>query len=101
MRAVAAKQLGFDLGGDAAPSYAPEVEDIRAELHEILATLMASNGSLPWDARTFRYHCTVFPQMARWLPTDERAQLCAEFEREAERIGLSLSARVAAKPNPD
>ena len=92
MGAAAAKQLGFDLGGDAAPSYAPEVDDIRAELHEILATVRASKGSTPLDARTLRYHRTVFPQMARWLPAEERDQLCAEFEREAQRIGLLLAA---------
>ena len=92
MGVAAAKQLGFDLGGDAAPSYAPEVNDIRAELHQILATVRASNGSLPWDARTFRYHCTVFPQMARWLPAKERDQLCTEFDREAERIGRLMAA---------
>jgi hypothetical protein len=92
MGAGAAKQLGFDLGGDAAPSYAPEVNDVRAELHEILATVRTSDGMSLWDARTLRYHRTVFPQMARWLPIEERDQLCAEFEREAARIGLLLAA---------
>ena len=92
MGAEAAKQLGFDLGGDAAPSYAPDVDGVRAELQEILATMKAANSALLRDARTFRYHCTVFPQMARWLPAAERDQLCAEFEREAKRIGTSPAA---------
>lgn len=92
MGEAATKQLGFDLGGDAAPSYVPEVDDIRTELHDILATIRESNGSLPWDARTFRYHRTVFPQMARWLPADERDPLCFAFEREVRRIELLLTA---------
>ena len=92
MGEAAAKQLGLDLGSDAAPSYVPEVDDIRTELHDILATVRASNGFLPWDERTLRYHRTVFPQMARWLPDDERDQLCFEFQREVERIELLLAA---------
>ena len=92
MGAAAAKQLGFDLGGDAGPSYAPDLDGVRTELQEILATVRGANSTLPWDARTFRYYCTVFPQMARWLPAAERDQLCAEFEREAERIGTLLAA---------
>lgn len=89
---AAPKQLGLDLGSNAMPSYVPEVADIRAELKDILATIKAANGAMPWDERTFRYHRTVFPQMARWLPSDERDQLCFEFEREAERIELLLAA---------
>ena len=92
MGEAAAKQLGFDLGRDTATSFAPEVADIRAELQDILATIRAADGVLPWDVRTFRYHQTVFPQMARWLPDDERDQLCFEFQREADRIELLLAA---------
>ena len=92
MGETAPKQFGFDLGDDVAPSYVPDVADIRAELREILVTIRASDGIAPWDARTFRYHRTVFPQMARWLPADERDQLCFEFEREAERMELLLAA---------
>lgn len=88
MGAPSAKQLGFDLGSDKPPSYIPQVDDVRAELHEILAMLRKSDGPLPWDTRTSRYQRTVFPQMARWLPAEERDQLCAEFDREAERLGL-------------
>lgn len=92
MGEAAAKQLGFDLGSDTTPSFAPAVADIRTELQDILATMRAVDGVPPWDARTFRYHRTVFPQMARWLPADERDQLCFEFQREAERIELLLAA---------
>ena len=86
-------QLGFDLGdAKAPPSYAPDPADIRAELLEILSIVRAATDTAPWDARTFRYHRTVFPQMARWLPDDERDQLCFEFAQHVERIELLLAA---------
>jgi hypothetical protein len=34
----------------------------------------------------------VFPQMARWLPDEERDQLCFEFAQEVERIALLMAA---------
>ncbi|PJI87439.1 hypothetical protein DAH55_00285 [Sphingomonas koreensis] len=86
-------QLGFDLGDAAAPdSYLPDVEEVRAELLEILSVARAAEDVSPWDERTFRYHRTVFPQMARWLPDDERDQLCFEFARAADHIELLLAA---------
>jgi hypothetical protein len=86
-------QLGFDLGEEAAPrSYLPDVDEVRAELLEILTVARSADGESPWDERTFRYHRTVFPQMARWLPDDERDQLCFEFAREVERLEHLLAA---------
>ena len=34
----------------------------------------------------------MFPQTTRWLPDDERDQLCFEFFRELERIELLMAA---------
>lgn len=86
-------QLGFDLGDKAPPqSYAPDPEEIRHELTAILAAAKDVTAELPWDERTFRYNKVVFPQMARWLPDDEAAQLCFEFAREIERIEHLLAA---------
>ena len=86
-------QLGFDLGErTASRSYAPDPAEVRAELLEILATAREAHTIAPWDARTFRYHRTVFPQMARWLPEEERDQLCFEFAQHAERIETLLAA---------
>jgi len=86
-------QLGFDLGEDRpAQSYEPDRAEIRDELAQILATAKAATGQAPWDARTFQYHKVVFPQMARWLPDDERDRLCFEFAREVERIALLMVA---------
>lgn len=87
------QQLGFDLGdAPAARSYAPDPADIRAELLQLLETARAAQDRAPWDARTFRYHKTVFPQMARWLPDDERDQLCFAFAEQVERIELLMAA---------
>ena len=92
MSAIGPRQMGLDLGGGAALSYAPEVADVRVELLDILATIRTADGGSPWDERTLRYHRTVFPQMARWLPNDERDRLCFEFAREADRIEMLLAA---------
>ncbi|MEI9849621.1 MAG: hypothetical protein WDN24_00805 [Sphingomonas sp.] len=88
------RQLGLDLGEAAtAPrSYAPDPAEVRAELLQLLATARSAEDRSPWDARTFQYHKTVFPQMARWLPDDERDQLCFEFARHVERIELLMAA---------
>jgi hypothetical protein len=87
------QQLGLDLGD--APSfrpYAPNQDEIRTELRSVLETARAARDAAPWDERTFKYHKVVFPQMARWLPDDERDQLCFEFAREVERIALLMAA---------
>lgn len=89
----APKQLGFDMG-DAQPaaSLVPNPEEIRVELTGILETARSAIDEMPWDARTFRYHKVVFPQMARWLPEDQRDQLCFAFAREVERLELLIAA---------
>ena len=88
-----AAQLGFDLGDAApAPPYEPDRDEVRRELHEILAEARSAQDACPWDSQTFKYHKVVFPQMANWLPEDERDQLRFEFAREVERIELLLAA---------
>jgi hypothetical protein len=86
-------QLGFDLGDQKPPvSYEPDREEVRAELHEILDAARSALDEAPWDARTFQYHRVVFPQMACWLPDEERDQLCFEFQQEVKRIELLMAA---------
>jgi hypothetical protein len=86
-------QLGFDLGEDRKPaSYLPDLAEIRGDLDEILAAAKAVTADAVWDERTYRYNKVVFPQMSRWLPDDERNQLCFEFFRELERIELLMAA---------
>lgn len=86
-------QLGFDLKDSApAPSYEPNRDEVRRELHDVLAAARSAQSECPWDRRTFEYHKVVFPQMANWLPKDERDQLRFEFAQEVERIELLLAA---------
>lgn len=85
--------FGFDAGNaPAVRSYAPDPDEVRGDLAQMLAAARAvTEGSL-WDRRTLLYNKTVFPQMSRWLPDDERNQLCFEFAREVERIEFLLAA---------
>jgi hypothetical protein len=87
------EQLGFDLGDKvSARSFEPDPDEIRNELAAILNAARDVTAELPWDERTFRYNKVVFPQMARWLPDEEAAQLCFQFAQEIERIERLLAA---------
>jgi hypothetical protein len=89
----APKQLGFDLSDQSKPeSELPDPDEIREELQAILTIAKRAQDYCPWDERTFKYHKTVFPQMANWLPEDERDQMRFEFAQEIERIELLMAA---------
>jgi hypothetical protein len=86
-------QLGFDLGD--VPERAsewPNPEEVREDALAMLASARAVTAEALWDRRTYRYNKVVFPQMTRWLPDDEREQLCFEFFKELERIELLMAA---------
>ena len=86
-------QLGLDLGdAPARAPYRPDQQEIREELTAILLIARRALDACPWDARTFNYHKVVFPQMANWLPEEERDQLRFEFAREVARIELLYAA---------
>lgn len=86
-------QLGFDLSEQPkAAGYVPNLAEIREDLEEILASARAVTPDTIWDQRTYRYNKVVFPQMSRWLPDDERDQLCFELTREIERIEQLMAA---------
>jgi hypothetical protein len=72
-------------GTEPTPAYRPDPEKVRARLHKILAEARAAR-TLPWEPTTVSLYQTIFPQMAHWLPQDEGAQLCFEFETELERL---------------
>ncbi len=86
-------QLGFDLGDKpTAGIYEPNLEEIREDLHAILGAAREVTAESLWNERTYRYNKIIFPQMTRWLPDDEAAQLCFEFAREIARIEELMAA---------
>jgi len=60
-------------------------EDIRQEMLALLAKARAAEA-MPWTQRELRTHTVLFPEMARWLPTEEGEQLLMEFMTEIERL---------------
>lgn len=78
---------GADAGGRAKPLVDPA--DVRRRLEGMLAELRAARVGSPWSAETARLNQLIFPQMATWLPDDERAQLCFAFEAEMKRLDLA------------
>ena len=65
--------------------FLPNIPRIRGRL---LAVLNDSNdrGTLTVSEKDRRMWQTVFPNMSKWLPDDERNQLCFEFAQEIERL---------------
>ncbi len=61
-----------------AVSAAPSAEQVRARLEAILATLRCGD-KIAWNE--MRRLQTMVPQMAQWLPDQERSEVLAEFEQ--------------------
>ena len=92
-QATGPAQLGFGFAEDKpAINWEPDPADVREDALAILASARAVTADNLWDQRTYRYNKVVFPNMTRWLPDDEREQLCFEFVRELERIELLMAA---------
>jgi hypothetical protein len=68
-----------------APVYRADPDKVRARLHKILAQARAAE-TLPWEPGEVSLYRTIFPQMTRWLPDEEAAQLRFEFEAEMARL---------------
>ena len=70
------------------PTWYPDPDRVRAELHAILAQMRAakSMASIPWDDDRTALYRTIFPQMTGCLPEDEGAQLRFDFETELARL---------------
>ncbi len=78
-----------DMFGDTpTPEYRADPDEVRAELHRILAEVRAAD-TLPWEPRKALVYRTTFPQMTLWLPEEEGAQLRLEFETEMERLKVA------------
>ena len=73
--------------GPVAPAVAekPDPSVIRSRLHAILETARSA-AEMPWEPRRARVLEHLFPNMASWLPAEERDALRATFAAEMERL---------------
>jgi hypothetical protein len=71
----------FEAGGT--PTYRPSIDSVRAHLQFILAETKAAQSLPRNQASLYR---NLVPQMTRWLPEDEAAQLRLAFKKEMERL---------------
>jgi hypothetical protein len=67
------------------PTWYPDPDEIREELHRILAEARAAQ-TMPWDAQRAALYRLIFPQMSNALPEEEGAQLRFQFETELARL---------------
>ncbi len=67
------------------PVYRADPDEVRAELHQILAEARAAQ-TMPWDENRASLYRTIFPQMTNWLPDEEAAQLRFAFDEELARL---------------
>lgn len=67
------------------PVYRADPDEVRADLYKIMAEIRAAQ-TMPWVPQRLKLYQTIFPQMTNWLPQDEAAQLCFEFESELARL---------------
>lgn len=65
--------------------YHGDPERVRARVLRLIAEARAAD-TLPWDDDDVRLYRKIVPQMVRWLPEEEAAQLCFEFEQEMRRL---------------
>jgi hypothetical protein len=70
-------------GEEQLPVYRPDLDDVRARLHEMLAEARAADKLSPRKLSLYR---AIVPHMTGWLPEEEGAQLRFEFEAELERL---------------
>ena len=73
------------LGDQLTPVYHADPDQVRADLHKILAEARAAR-KMPWEPTRVSLYRTIFPQMTNWLPEEEGAQLRFEFETELTRL---------------
>jgi hypothetical protein len=80
------KEAQSDLfGADVAPTYRPDPEKVRTRVRRILSEARSAQA-MPWEPGRLSLYRTIFPQLTLWLPEEEGAQLCLEFETELTRL---------------
>lgn len=66
-------------------STTPSAEQVRGRLEGLMRTLRRAD-TLPLTDKQLRFWRTVVPQMTNWLPAEEKAAICAEFEAHLVRL---------------
>lgn len=66
----------------------PDPETIRRRLNRLLQTLRAADV-LPLSEKDVRMWRAVVPNMTKWLPEPEGAEIRNAFHREMERLSVS------------
>jgi hypothetical protein len=79
------EEPGEFISNEQPPTYRPDLDDVRARLHKMLAKVRAAD-KFPWGPGRVSLYRTIFPQMTSWLPEDEGAQLRFQFDSEMERL---------------
>jgi hypothetical protein len=68
----------------------PSVESIRERFQALLESLRSADV-MPLTAREVAYWTIVTPQMSNWLPQEEKAAICDEFNAHLARLQTALS----------
>ncbi len=63
----------------------PDLDVLRVRLAALIEKARRADR-MPWTEREVRMWQTVFPNMTKWLPEQEAAQLRFQFEQELERL---------------
>lgn len=63
----------------------PSVDSIRARLEALLASLRHAD-TMPLTPRELAFWIVVTPQMSNWLPPQEKAAVCEEFNIHVARL---------------
>lgn len=66
----------------------PDPDEVRARMHAKLQELRDADA-MPWSDRDLGVWRTLWPQMSRWLPEEERTALIARFEDELARLAAN------------
>lgn len=72
-------------GSTLQPLPQPDPEAVRRRMRDLLSTLRVAD-TLPLTEKQLRFWQTVVPQMTNWLPAEEKAAICAEFDGHVARL---------------
>jgi hypothetical protein len=73
----------------APPAPRVDTDKVRLRLLAMLAEARSAKDASPWTPETTRLNQLIFPQMANWLPEEERDRLRFAFETELKRLNAA------------